>query len=312
MSVRELSPRSHPFPQGSLPALITPMTADGDIDLTAFRALIDWHVEAGSDGLVVAGTTGESATLRTEEQIELLHLAVEHAADRIPIIAGVGSNSTGEAIELTSAAQDAGVIGALSVVPYYNKPPQEGLYRHFRAVAEAVDLPMLLYNVPGRTVADLAHETVLRLAGIPNIVGLKDATGDMSRGIRLLSEVPPDFAIYSGDDESAAALLLLGARGVISVTANIVPTLMAELCRAARACHLPAVRRLAGRLAPLSRALLVETNPIPAKWALSSLGRAGADVRSPLTTLSAGAQDQVRAAILALGLHEIEARSSAR
>ena len=285
------------LPAGSIPALVTPMDADGAIDWAAYRRLIDWHVESGSDGIVVMGTSGESATLSFEEHREAIAVAIDHAGGRIPIIAGTGANSTAEAIRLTRDAYDAGAAAALFVVPYYNKPTQEGLYRHFRAVAEAVDIPLIVYNVPGRTVADLAHETILRLAEIPNILGLKDATGDIGRGVMLMRMLPDDFAVYSGDDPTAAALMLLGARGNISVTANVIPRVMSRLCLAARSGDVAAVREISRRIAPLHQAMFVESNPIPVKWALERLGLIRAHYRLPLTPLDPIWHERIDAAL---------------
>ena len=251
--------------QGSMVALVTPMQPDGSLDYAAYRSLIDWHIQEGTDALVVVGTTGESPTVSMEEHAELIRVAVEHAAGRIPVIAGVGANSTDEAIHLTRHAKAVGAQAGLSVVPYYNKPSQEGLYRHFRTIAEAVDLPTILYNVPGRTVADMSNETVLRLAQVPGIIGIKDATGDIARGGLLLREAPASFQVFSGDDPTAAVLILLGARGNISVTANVAPKLMRDLCAAALAGNVPKVRELNAHLARLNKALFVEANPIPVK-----------------------------------------------
>lgn len=285
------------LPAGSMPALVTPMDADGAIDWAAYRRLIDWHVESGSDGIVVMGTSGESATLSFEEHREAISVAIDHAGGRIPTIAGTGANSTAEAIRLTRDAHDAGAAAALSVVPYYNKPTQEGLYRHFRAVAEAVDIPLIVYNVPGRTVADLADETILRLAEVPNIVGLKDATGDIGRSVMLMRMLPEDFAVYSGDDPTAAALMLLGARGAISVTANVIPRIISRLCKTARSGDVAAVREISRRIAPLHRAMFVESNPIPVKWALERLGLIGAHYRLPLTPLDPVWHERIDAAL---------------
>ena len=246
------------LPAGSIPALVTPMLEDGRIDWQSFRELIDWHARSGTDAIVVMGSTGESATVSSEEHCELIAVAVDHADGRLPVIGGSGANSTSEAIELTRLARKAGAAAALSVVPYYNKPTQEGLFAHFQAIAEAVDIPLILYNVPGRTIADLSNETVLRLATIPNIVALKDATGDIARGISLMRSLPKGFALYSGDDPTAAALMLLGARGNISVTANVIPATMARLCAAARAGDVQTVREISLRIAPLHAAMFVE------------------------------------------------------
>lgn len=272
--------------RGSLVAIVTPMLDDGGLDLERFRALIDFHVEQGSDGIVVVGTTGESPTVDFEEHQLLMRVAVEHAGGRIPIIAGTGANSTREAIDLSIYAKDAGVDACLSVAPYYNKPTQEGLYQHFRTIAETVDIPHILYNVPGRTVADIANSTTLRLAQIPNIIGIKDATGDMGRGSDLLRRVPPDFVVYSGDDISALALMLLGGQGVISVTANVAPRLMHEMCAAAMTGDLQTARMINNQLLRLHADLFVEANPIPVKWAVAQMGLIEYGIRLPLTRLS--------------------------
>ncbi len=289
--------------RGSLVAIVTPMHESGELDLEHFRALIDFHVAQGTDGIVVAGTTGESPTVDFDEHHLLIRVAVEHAAGRVPVLAGTGANSTREAIDLSIYAKDAGADASLSVVPYYNKPTQEGLYQHFRAVAEAVDIPQILYNVPGRTVADIANDTALRLAQIPNIVGIKDATGDIGRGSDLLRRAPPDFAIYSGDDASALALLLLGGHGVISVTANVAPKLMHEMCAAAFAGDLTAARAANNKLLGLHLHLFIEANPIPVKWALAQLGLIGPSLRLPLTPLSAQYHQIVREAMRQAGIH---------
>ena len=278
--------QTHSLPTGSIPALVTPMLNDGAIGWTAFRALIDWHVESGSNAIVVAGSTGETATLTMEEHKRLIAEAVDHAAGRIPIIAGTGANATWEAIELTRAAEKAGVSAALSVVPYYNKPTQHGLFAHFEAIADASGLPVILYNVPSRTITDLGDDILLRLAEIPNIAGLKDATGDIGRGIALLRDLPDDFALYSGDDPTAAALMLHGARGNISVTANVIPAIMSRLCEAAISGNVETVQSLSRRIAPLHTAMFVESNPIPVKFALAQLGRIADNYRLPLTPLS--------------------------
>jgi len=300
MASRDRSGR--PVFQGSMVALATPMQPGGGLDYAAYRALIDWHVAEGTDALVVVGTTGESPTVSMEEHAELIRVAVEHAAGRIPVIAGVGANSTDEAIHLARHAQKVGADAGLSVVPYYNKPTQEGLYRHFKAVQEAVDLPTILYNVPGRTVADMALETTLRLAQVPGIVGIKDATGDIGRGALLLREKPADFQVFSGDDPTAAALILLGARGNISVTANVAPRLMHELCVAASQGDVPRVRELNARLARLNKALFVEANPIPVKWALAELGRTALGYRLPMVELGSQYHATVRDALKDAGL----------
>jgi 4-hydroxy-tetrahydrodipicolinate synthase len=287
---------------GSVVAIVTPMHDDGSLDLDAFRKLIDWHISEGTDGIVVVGTTGESPTVDFDEHHLLIKTAVEHGNRRVPIIAGTGANSTREAIELAAYAKQVGADMSLSVVPYYNKPTQEGLYRHFRAIAEAVDIPQIVYNVPGRTVADLANETMLRLAQIPNIVGLKDATGNLERGSDLLRQVPAGFSVYSGDDATALALMLLGGHGVISVTANVAPRLMHDMCAAALKPDPVRARELNNRLLGLHRHLFVEANPIPVKWALAQSGRIGNGIRLPLTPLSESCHDRVRAAMRQAGL----------
>jgi len=287
---------------GSLVAIITPMFDDGRLDYARFRALIDFHVAEGTDGIVVVGTTGESPTVNVDEHKELIRVAVEHAAGRIPVIAGTGANSTAEAIELTASAKKAGAAASLSVVPYYNKPSQEGLYRHFRTIAEAVDIPVILYNVPGRTVADMSNDTVLRLAEIPNIVGIKDATANIERGSELLARAPSKFACYSGDDVTALALMLLGARGVISVTANVAPRLMHDMCAAALAGEVARARDINFKLLGLHRKLFVEANPIPVKWAAAQMGLAGGGIRLPLTPLAAQYHDTVREALRDAGI----------
>lgn len=270
---------------GSIPALVTPMLYDGSIDWPSFRALIDWHVVSGTNAIVVMGSTGETATVTMEEHCELIKVAIEHADGRIPIIAGTGANSTVEAIELTEFARRAGAAAALSVAPYYNKPTQYGLFVHFTAIAEAVDIPLILYNVPSRTAVDMHNETVLRLAQMPNVIGVKDATGDIGRAIDLMRQAPDHFALFSGDDPTAAALMLLGARGNISVTANVIPELMARLCAAARGGDVVTVREISRRIAPLNAAMFVETNPIPVKWALARMGKLLPFYRLPLTPL---------------------------
>ena len=288
--------------KGSLVAIVTPMHEDGSLDLPAFRALIDFHVTEGSDAIVVVGTTGESPTVDVEEHALLIVEAVKHAAGRIPVIAGTGANSTREATTLAAFAKQAGAQASLSVVPYYNKPTQEGMYLHFRAIAEAVDMPHILYNVPGRTVADMSNDTVLRLAEIPNIVGIKDATGNIERGSDLLRRAPRDFAIYSGDDASTLALMLLGGHGTISVTANVVPRLMHEMCAAALVGDVATAREINFRLLGLHRNLFVEANPIPVKWAVARLGKMQNTLRLPLTPLSQGAQPVVEAAMRQAGI----------
>jgi 4-hydroxy-tetrahydrodipicolinate synthase len=283
--------------QGSLVAIVTPMFEDGSLDVEGLRSLVDWHIAEGSDGIVIVGTTGESPTVSFDEHCQLIRVAVEQSAGRIPVIAGTGANSTSEAIELTRCAKAAGAQAGLSVVPYYNKPTQEGLYRHYKAIAEAVDLPLILYNVPGRTVADLSNDTALRLAQVPGIVGIKDATGSMERAADLLRRAPADFALYSGDDGSAMPFMLLGGHGVISVTANVAPKLMHEMSVAAREGNLQAAREINNLLLPLHSKLFVEANPIPVKWACAELGLIKTGLRLPLTALSTGQHDSVRDAM---------------
>jgi len=287
---------------GSMVAIVTPMHEDGSLDMSAFRELIDFHIGQGTDGIVVVGTTGESPTVDVEEHELLIAEAVKHAAGRIPIIAGTGANSTREAIELASFSKKAGADASLTVVPYYNKPTQEGLYQHFKAIAEAVDMPHILYNVPGRTVADLSNDTTLRLAQIHNIVGIKDATGNIERGSDLLLRAPKDFAVYSGDDASTLALMLLGAHGSISVTANVAPKLMHEMCFAALKGEVAKAREINFRLLGLHRSLFVEANPIPVKWAVSRMGKMKNALRLPLTPLSPSAYAAVEAAMRKAGV----------
>lgn len=288
--------------KGSIVAIVTPMNADGSLDLPAFRALIDFHVEQGTDAIVVVGTSGESPTVDVSEHELLIQVAVEHAAKRIPIIAGTGGNSTKEAIELSAFAKKAGADASLTVVPYYNKPTQEGLYQHFKAIAEAVDMPHILYNVPGRTVADMSNDTVLRLAQIPNIVGIKDATGNIARGTDLLLRAPGDFAIYSGDDATTLALILMGGHGAISVTANVAPGLMHEMCVAAFNGEVARAREINARLFALHIDLFAEANPIPVKWAVARMGKIQNNLRLPLTPLSTSAQVLVEKAMKSAGV----------
>jgi 4-hydroxy-tetrahydrodipicolinate synthase len=287
---------------GSIVAIVTPMHEDGSLDLDAYRRLIDWHIAEGTSAIVAVGTTGESPTVDVDEHRTLVRVAVEHSAGRIPIIAGTGANSTREAIELTEYARSVGAQATLQVVPYYNKPTQEGLYRHFRSVAEQAGLPVILYNVPGRTVADLSNDTVLRLAEVPGIIGLKDATGDIPRGSELLARLPKGFAVYSGNDDSALALMAMGSHGVISVTANIAPGPVAAMCRAALAGEWAQALALNRRLLPLHLKLFVEANPIPVKWAMAQRGLIGPGIRLPLTPLSAVHQSTVRNALEAAGV----------
>lgn len=287
---------------GSLVAIVSPMREDGSLDFDALRRLVEWHVGEGTQAIVAVGTTGESPTLDPLEHIEVVRAAVQAARGRVPVVAGTGANSTREAIELTAQARAAGAVATLQVVPYYNKPTQEGLYRHFVSVAEAVDLPVILYNVPGRTVADLGVETTLRLAQVPGIVGLKDATGDLARAGELLRRLPQGFALYSGNDDSALALMLLGGHGVISVTANVAPRLMRQMCDAAFKGDLAGARALNARLMPLHARLFIEPNPIPVKWALQRMGRIGGGIRLPLVPLSESARERVQAALSEAGV----------
>ncbi len=272
--------------KGSLVAIVTPMFDDGRLDLVGLRALVDFHIAAGTDGIVVVGTTGESPTVNFEEHCLLIEIVSQHAAGRIPIIAGTGANSTSEAIELTRHAAAQGVHSCLLVTPYYNRPTQEGLYRHFRAVAEAVDIPQILYNVPSRTAVDLVNDTVMRLASVPNIVGIKDATGNMERCSDLLSRLPKDFALYGGDDPSGLALMFMGGHGVISVTSNVAPALMHQMCEYAFSGKIPEAIAINMRLLELHQKLFVEANPIPVKWALKEMGLIPEGIRLPLTPLS--------------------------
>jgi 4-hydroxy-tetrahydrodipicolinate synthase len=275
---------------------------DGKLDLPRFRKLIDWHVEEGTDGIVVVGTTGESPTVDFDEHKELIRLAVQHSRGRIPIIAGTGGNSTAEAIELTESARRAGATACLSVVPYYNKPTQEGMYRHFRKIAETVDLPMILYNVPARTVADLQNDTVMRLAEVPGIIGIKDATASIERGTDLIKRAPRNFAIYSGEDATAAAIILLGGHGVISVTANVAPKAMHQMCAAALVGDVKKAREINLKLLPLHQRLFVEANPIPVKWALAEMGMIEPGLRLPLSPLADKFHQTVREALHEAGI----------
>ena len=287
---------------GSIVAIVTPMHEDGSLDLEGMRRLVDFHVQEGTDAIVSVGTTGESPTVDVEEHHEVIRATVEQAAGRIPVIAGAGANSTAEAIDLTRFAREVGADAVLSVVPYYNKPTQEGLYQHFKEVAEAVDIPVILYNVPGRTVADLSNETVLRLAQIPNIVGIKDATGGFDRACDLIARAPKDFAVYSGDDASAIALMLMGGKGNVSVVANIAPRLMHEMCVAALAGDLAKARELHFRMLGLHRQLFCEANPIPVKWACAQLLLTDVGIRLPLTPRAKEGHERVRGAMRQAGL----------
>jgi 4-hydroxy-tetrahydrodipicolinate synthase len=288
--------------KGSLVAIVTPMFEDGSLDFPSLKKLVDFHVASGTAGIVAVGTTGESATLDCDEHISVVKAVVEYAAGRVKVIAGTGANSTREAIDLARAAKGVGADMALSVVPYYNKPTQEGIYQHYKAQAEAVDLPLLMYNVPGRTVADMSNDTALRLADVPNIVGLKDATGDIGRAADLFLRAPKEFALYSGDDATGLAFMLLGGHGVISVTANIAPKLMSEMCAAALRGDIAAGRAANDKLQGLHKHLFIEANPIPAKWAVSQLGLMPAGLRLPLTQLTASAEAPVRAAMRQAGI----------
>ena len=288
---------------GSIPAMVTPMLEDGSVDYASLRKLIDWHIAEGTDCIGVVGTTGESPTVNVEEHREIIRVSVEQAKGRVPIMAGCGANSTSEAIELAKFAKSVGADCQLQVVPYYNKPTQEGLYQHFKAIAEAVpDLPVILYNVPGRSVADMQHETVLRLAQVPGIVGIKEATGNIERAQWLIRDLPKEFAVYSGDDPSAVALMLCGGKGNVSVTANVAPRLMHELCVAAMAGHVQKAMEIQFKLMPMHKNLFVEANPIPVKWAMARMGLCGGTLRLPMTELSKSQQPVVETALRASGL----------
>jgi 4-hydroxy-tetrahydrodipicolinate synthase len=287
---------------GSIVALVTPMHPDGRVDFDSLRRLIDWHVAEGTDCIVVVGTTGESPTVTVEEHCEIIRVAVKHAAGRLPIMAGAGGNATAEAIELSKFAKEVGADCTLQVVPYYNKPSQEGIYRHFRAIAEAVDIPVVLYNVPGRTVADMQHDTVLRLAQVPGIIGIKEATGDIARAAWLIKQVPTAFSVYSGDDSTAVALMLLGGRGNISVTANVAPKLMHELCMAAIEGNVKRATALHMQLLPLHQQLFCESSPAPTKWAMARLGQGPATLRLPIVPLTPAGEAKVEQALRDSGL----------
>lgn len=288
---------------GSIVALVTPLHEDGSVDYPTLRKLIDWHIAEGTDCIGVVGTTGESPTVNVDEHCEIIRVSVEQAKGRVPIMAGCGANSTAEAIELAKFAKKVGADCQLQVVPYYNKPTQEGQYLHFKAIAEAVgDLPMVLYNVPGRTVADMAHDTVLRLTQVPGIVGIKEATGNIERAQWLIREAPKSFSIYSGDDPTAVALMLCGGHGNISVTANVAPRAMHELCVAAMAGDVKRAMEIQFKLMPLHKQLFVEPNPIPVKWALQRMGKCGGALRLPMTPLTAANQPVVEGALRNAGL----------
>ena len=288
---------------GSIVALVTPMHEDGSVDYPTLRKLIDWHIAEGTDCIGVVGTTGESPTVNVEEHQEIIRVSVEQAAKRVPIMAGCGANSTAEAIELARFAKKVGADCQLQVVPYYNKPTQEGQYQHFKAIAEAVgELPMYLYNVPGRSVADMLHDTVLRLAQVPGIVGIKEATGNIERAQWLIRDVPKGFAVYSGDDPTAVALMLCGGQGNISVTANVAPRLMHELCVAAIAGDVKKAMEIQFKLMPVHKQLFVEANPIPVKWAAARMGLCGGTLRLPMTPLSKANEPVVEQALKSAGL----------
>ena len=282
---------------GSIVALVTPLFEDGSVDYGTLRKLIDWHIAEGTNCIGVVGTTGESPTVSVEEHCEIIRVAVEQAAGRVPVMAGAGANSTREAIALSVFAKKVGADCTLQVVPYYNKPTQEGIYQHFKAIVEAVDIPVVLYNVPGRTVADMLPETALRLAQLPGIIGIKEATGNLERAAWLIKQAPKGFSIFSGDDPTAVHMMMMGGHGNISVTANVAPHDMAELCKAAMAQDAKRAIELNMKLLPLHKQLFVEPNPIPVKWALAHMGKAGGTMRLPLTTLSAASQELVKAAL---------------
>ena len=289
-----------------MPAIVTPMLEDGSLDYASLRSLLDWHVSEGTDGIVIVGTSGESPTVSVDEHCELIRATVEHIAGRIPVIAGTGGNSTSEAIELTQFAKKVGADASLQVVPYYNKPTQDGMYAHFKKIAESVDLPVILYNVPGRTVADLAGETVVRLASVPGIVGIKDATGNLERGTLLMADLKraghQDFSVFSGDDLTAAMLMLMGGDGNISVTANVAPRLMHELCVAAMSDDVQKAREIQYKLIAVHKAMFIEANPIPVKWALHQMGKISPGIRLPLTPLSEPLREPLKTALKQAGL----------
>jgi len=291
---------------GSMPAIVTPMHEDGSLDFASLRALLDWHVTEGSDGIVIVGTSGESPTVSVEEHCELIRVTVDHIAGRIPVIAGTGGNSTTEAIELTHFAKKVGADASLQVVPYYNKPTQEGMYAHFKKIAESVDLPVILYNVPGRTVADLSGDTVVRLASVPGIIAIKEATGSLERGTLLIADLQRaghhDFSVFSGDDLTAAMLMLMGGKGNISVTANVAPRLMHQLCAAAMSDDVKKTREIQYQLIAVHKAMFIEANPIPVKWALHQMGKITAGIRLPLTPLSEPLREPLKVALKQAGL----------
>ena len=288
--------------EGSIVAMVTPMNEDGSVDFDGTRRFVDWLIAEGTDALSVVGTTGESPTLSVDEHAEMIRVTCEQAAGRVPVVAGAGANSTAEAIELSKHAKSYGADATLQVVPYYNKPTQEGMYRHFRAVAEAVDIPIVLYNVPGRTVADMSNETILRLAEIPNIIAVKDATGNIARGLDLLSRKPDDFQVFSGDDPTAVSLILAGASGNITVVGNVAPKKMHEMCQAALKGDVKTAIALSRELLPLSQKLFIEANPIPVKWALNQMGVVPGGIRLPLSPLADACKDAVNEAMRAGGI----------
>ncbi len=291
---------------GSISAIVTPMFEDGSLDYSSLRSLLDWHVAEKTDGIVIVGTSGESPTVSVQERCELIRATVEHIAGRIPVIAGTGGNSTVEAIELTQFAKKVGADASLQVVPYYNKPTQEGMYAHFKKIAESADLPVILYNVPSRTVADLANDTIVRLADVPGITGVKDATGSLERGTLLIADLKrsghEDFSVFSGDDLSAAMLMLMGGKGNISVTANIAPRLMHELCVAAMSDDVVKTRTIQYQLLAIHKSMFAEANPIPVKWALYEMGKITAGIRLPLTPLNVALRESLKTAMKQAGL----------
>ena len=287
--------------QGSLVALITPMNQDGSIHYEQLRDLIDWHIESGTDGIVAVGTTGESATLSVEEHLSVIEETVKHVNKRVPIIAGTGANNTLEAIALSQAAEKAGADFTLSVVPYYNKPSQEGIYQHFKTIAEATSIPMIIYNVPGRTVVSMTNDTILRLSEIPNIVGVKEASGNVGSNIELINRAPEGFAVLSGDDHTALPFMLCGGHGVVTVAANVAPKLFADMCHAALQGDIALARELNDRLIPIYDTMFCEPSPAAPKWAVSALGKCEPHVRLPLVPLTENGQAKVRAALKASG-----------
>lgn len=288
--------------KGSLVALITPMNADGSVNYEQLKTLLDWHIENGTDAIVSVGTTGESATLPVEEHLAVIEATIKHVNKRVPVIAGTGANNTAEAIALSQAAERLGADYTLSVVPYYNKPSQEGIYQHFKAIAEATSIPMIIYNVPGRTVVNMSNETILRLAQLPNIVGVKEASGDIARAISLINDVPEGFAVYSGDDPTGLAFMLCGGDGVITVVGNVAPKLFADMCREAIAGNIPVARQLNQQLIPIYDVMFCEPSPAAPKWACSVLKQCEPYVRLPILPLSPEGQEKVRAALSAAHL----------